>query len=395
MENIKIGSNNQKEKIRAMVENLYDMQKMRISCGNRLVASFLDLGDKSRSRTADSVRAENAEKEADKERDKAIKKILQEYIRITDFFANEATSRRVTDSRVEKAIAEANKSNKLELIGTVYEYRLAETYNSLLKTEEQAIIALASEVKRHPMWTEFFDEVLGCGPMMAAVCLSYFDVHKARHPSSFWKYAGLDVVNGEGRSRKHTEVRDYIDPSGNIKTKNGITFNPKLKTKLVGVLGPCIIKCSREKKSADSEESGRPIGYAKIYYDYKNRLDNKVDYFEQIFNLVEKAEAIGELDSKKLLKAVSEIWQVNRHSDVVEISVVNTGAKYIQLTTDAGDKVNVYNKLYTPGHKHNMAMRYMIKQFVRDLWIKWRTLEGYDIGEPYYEVAKLGYKPHG
>ena len=40
-----------------------------------------------------------------------------------------------------------------------------------------------------------------------------------------------------------------------------------------------------------------------------------------------------------------------------------------------------------------MAKRYMIKQFLRNLWVTWRSLEGLEINEP-FEVAKLGQKPH-
>lgn len=41
-----------------------------------------------------------------------------------------------------------------------------------------------------------------------------------------------------------------------------------------------------------------------------------------------------------------------------------------------------------------MARRYMIKEFLRDLWVNWRKLEGLEVTEP-YEVAKLSMKPHG
>lgn len=41
------------------------------------------------------------------------------------------------------------------------------------------------------------------------------------------------------------------------------------------------------------------------------------------------------------------------------------------------------------GHKHNMAMRYMIKIFLQDLYVAWRTLEGLPVAPPYSQ-AKLG-----
>jgi len=44
-------------------------------------------------------------------------------------------------------------------------------------------------------------------------------------------------------------------------------------------------------------------------------------------------------------------------------------------------------------HRHRMAMRYMVKRFLVDLHIKWRTLEGLEVFEE-YSIGKLGMK-HG
>ena len=68
---------------------------------------------------------------------------------------------------------------------------------------------------------------------------------------------------------------------------------------------------------------------------------------------------------------------------------------YVQCYLDYLNRLNqrADTKDYTNLHKHNMAKRYMIKQFVRDLWVVWRADAGYEVTEP-YEVAKLGYKPH-
>lgn len=39
-----------RERIRAMISNIYGIQKLRIQCGNRMVASYMDLASKSRER---------------------------------------------------------------------------------------------------------------------------------------------------------------------------------------------------------------------------------------------------------------------------------------------------------------------------------------------------------
>ncbi len=45
----------------------------------------------------------------------------------------------------------------------------------------------------------------------------------------------------------------------------------------------------------------------------------------------------------------------------------------------------------TKGHRHNMAMRYMIKRFLVDLYKAWREIEGLEV-HPEYSEGKLGYK---
>ena len=37
------------------------------------------------------------------------------------------------------------------------------------------------------------------------------------------------------------------------------------------------------------------------------------------------------------------------------------------------------------GHQHNAANRYMVKMFLKDLYIAWRTLEGLSVRKPYQE----------
>jgi hypothetical protein len=47
------------------------------------------------------------------------------------------------------------------------------------------------------------------------------------------------------------------------------------------------------------------------------------------------------------------------------------------------------HKEKSKGHRHNMAIRYMIKIFLIDLYKNWRALEGLPVA-PSYAEAKLG-----
>lgn len=237
----------QKTRIRNIVGGVYDVQKLRIATGNRIVAS---------------LRPDAVDTECDEEDTKYLPSILKEYKRITDYYVSKFDGR----GSIEKAI----NPHESEYIKSRLDYDLVTSYKQLLATEEGLTKVVEREVKSHPMWDAFFAGVKGCGPLMSAVCLAYFDPYKARHASSFWRYAGLDVQRDEtsgkmrGVGRWYTEERPYISRDGDEQIRKSLTYNPFLKTKLVGVLGSAFLRA-------------RDSYYGKVYYDYKNRLDNRPD----------------------------------------------------------------------------------------------------------------------
>ena len=362
----------QKEKIRALVAGIYDIQKLRISAGNRIAQSFnIQMGQ------APST----SQDEMDKEAKKLIDKLQEEYRLITDAYIDKQYTRdkkgrivsagRTSITRedkngetvtvvkikpnesVEKIIQRMNaeKDGGIVNIKSKMDYELICSYMELCSSEERQTKVLEKEVQQHPLWDMFFKDVKGCGPLMSAVCIAYFDVDKARHVSSFWKYAGLDTFTymtsdgklvTEGRSKKHAKFTKctYIDrETGEEKEKYGLGYNPVLKTKLCGVLADCMIKLGLEvEKDPRTKE---PI-------------------------LDANGEKIRTAKSKYVQAYLDYLCRINQRPDT---------------------------KDYTAAHKHNMAKRYMIKQFVRDLWVVWRGAAGYEVSEP-YEVAKLGNKPH-
>lgn len=324
--------------LRVIVRGGYDLQRLRIQMGNRLVGNFKaklgqapgaseeTLDDESKKMLAD-LRAvlpkitdmftlsENPEsdeipEEVSGEDRKAAKagKMIVDLVSIR--------YKAVTDNRKTFPIRSSFKGDPI--ISNYTELTLIAQYVDLEKQEKQHFRRLENILEDYPIYTKFLSEVKGCGPMMSGVILSEIDIHKARHPSSLWKYAGLDVgPDGKGRSRRaeHLVDRTYKDKEGNDAIRKGITFQPLLKTKLIGVLGPSFLKCKGSK-------------YGEIYYNYKHRLENHAVY-----------------------KDVSK------------------------------------------GHRHAMSIRYAVKQFLLDLHMAWRALEGLEVSLPYHE-AKLGMK-HG
>lgn len=393
----------EKETIRSSISAFYDIQKTRIGIGNRLVSTFYSqLGMKATTKDAESPHSKD---DLDKDSKALISKLEKEYKKITDAIASKGTTPK-------KALKALSGKNELNFIKSESNYMLVKSYILLQESENTQVKLLEKFVKSHPMWDAFFSNVKGCGPLMSAVCLAYLDPYKAKYVSSFYRYAGLDTVrdmdkNGNniyitndgkfnkviekyhfeddsynrvfsknkedtgnfdesrqsnvfinkdtgefiykvydftednepiyiyiddkelkgqtyvgdvfisehGRRMGDTIMQEYTDKNGNVQLKRGLSYNPTLKTKLMGVLAGCLIKAKD------------PV-YSAIYYDYKSRLEK-----------------------------------------------------------------NPKHENKTPGQRNAMAQRYMIKQFLRNLWVTWRELEGLEVVEP-YEVAKLGNKPH-
>lgn len=162
------------QKIRTLVTSSYDIQALRISVGNRIVASFnAQLGIHQNDMNKDAKDKD----EEDKEATKTLSVISKEYDKITEaYVANQQTIR---------AYFKKNDPS-LTYIKSEQDYKLVERWKELLHTEQQINKLIKTEVHEHPMWDAFFSDVIGCGEQMAAIIISYFDVDKARHPSCFW-----------------------------------------------------------------------------------------------------------------------------------------------------------------------------------------------------------------
>lgn len=300
--------------IKVLVRGSYDIQKLRIQTGNRMVANFkLWLGQK----------PSESEDTLDLEGKKILLQIRASYKKITDRVKNFPTS----------------KSFKGDLIiSTFTQLCLAEYYIKLEDAEKSHFKRLAAVLEEYPIFTEYLKGVSGVGPAMAGVLISEFNIHKAETPSCFWKYSGLDVApDGRGRSKKkeHLVETSYINKDGEEATKMGITFNPFLKTKLIGVLATSFLRSGVVGKTPEQKEQEKltkikisttykPGSYGEVYVNYKHRLETNPDHAEK-----------------------------------------------------------------TKGHRHNMAMRYMVKIFLIDFHKAWRKIEGLPVSLSYCE-GKLG-----
>jgi len=290
-----------RESLRALVRGAYDIQRLRIMTGNRIVAQFkAKLGQKP--------------SESEEELDDDSVEILDQLR--ADF----------------KLMMDGVKSVKLAtfkatpLISNFTEFALLQQYLDLDDCEKRHFVNIGKVLKEHrftadrregePECVGWLARVKGVGPAMAGVILSEIDIHKAKYPSSLWQYCGLGVeADGRGTSRKAEHLHDvtYTDKDGKQAIRKGIRFNPFIKTKLMGVLASSFLRVG------DSP-------YRVFYDQYKHRLETREGYWSE--------------ESK--------------------------------------------------GHRHNASLRYMVKRFLVDCYIQWRTLEGLPVA-PEYNEARRGH----
>ncbi|NDQ58556.1 MAG: hypothetical protein GZ088_15930 [Acidipila sp.] len=401
--------------LRAIVRGTYDLQKLRIQIGNRIVGNFrIKLGQRP---------GKPASEELDADGKKIIETFKEDYKKMMDGLLGTISYKKFRASGV---------------ISSYAEFTLLEQYMALEKQEEVGFGRLGSILTGYPIFTQFLSGVLGCGPRMSGVIISEFNpedyywtadkngVIKNRvspeaegakkhtlSPSSFWKYAGLAVMpDGLGQSRLAEHLIDlkYYDAKNKVTERKSITFNPWLKTKLIGVLAPSFIKagvrwqpCSTEQydaaptykrslKMKKDPEGGKAkltkcllvilSPYAEKYMDYRWRLDVHPKYrdFTEAEIMKMRAEKKG-----TVLAAEADLPPPEDEPSLESITADED-------TVEEDTNVLRENK-GRKGHRHAMAMRYMVKMFLIDLYVAWRKIEGLEVRPPYSQ-DKLGLDPH-
>jgi len=212
--------------------------------------------------------------------------------------------------------------------------------------EKQVEKMLEKTLRRFKVYNEWLSTVKGVGTVMAGWLLGEFDIEKASAVSKMWQYAGLNP--SEVRGKKRVKVSEYKEGIGKIVTTINnargkpeayiieteemvrgdkptkgfvLPYNKDLKTALMGILAPGFIKS----KSSYAIE---------FYYRYKLRLE----------------ESFKEVIHRSKGKSKTMAWK-----DV------------------------------SAGHRDMAARRYMVKMFLTDFYVAWRTIEGLDVRKPYAE----------
>ena len=190
-----------------------------------------------------------------------------------------------------------------------------------VKTKKLIKKGLKHLVREYPIWKEFLKDIKGCGETMAAVIISEIDIHKADTVSKIWQFAGLN---------------------------------------------PGMVRGKKFKGKGDNKKI--------IVSDEMVRGDKKTAGFLCPYNQFLKAKMCGVLGAG-FLKAESPYREYYDNM------------KHRLISADWGmeSKNPTDPKRPKAGHQHKAANRYMVKMFIKDLYIAWRTLEGLPVREPYQE----------
>lgn len=299
--------------LRAMVRGAYDLQRLRVQTGLRLCAAFrVKLGQT----------AKLTEEELEKEAQDILTLLRASFVRLTDGVARNRT------------LPTREGFSGDELISEYTELVLVSHYLQLDQAEKQQFRNLSPVLEDFPIYSKFLSNITGIGPAMAGVIISEIPIANITYVSSLWRYAGLDVGpmlpngrSGRTRQRPHMIQRQYINSDGKEDWHNSITYNPMLKSKLMGVLGPSFLKTGSDFRR---------------FYDMK-----KAEY-----------SARGPDWINPQTKEKDPSWSDGK-----------TGPNKARC--------------------HQAAMRFMVKEFLRQLYEAWRPLEGFPVTAD-YRTAKLG-----
>lgn len=230
-------------------------------------------------------------------------------------------------------------------------------------------------LSRFPVWTDFLSQIKGVGPIAAGHIIGEININEASTVSKIWQFAGLN--SGMVRGKKSIAITKKTDTSQLIKqyeTRDGkkvgiiltdemirgdkltpgfvSPFNKKLRVALCGVLADGLVKaCLRWETIGENE------------------------YVQSAFTRIKDDKYQRAVIDSKYVRLYMDIkWRYSQS----EKEVMHCGKMTAWKDT-------------TPGHRDAAAKRYMIKMFLKDLYVAWRTIEGLPVREPYQEDY-LGHK---
>ncbi len=230
--------------------------------------------------------------------------------------------------------------------------------DALLKDYEKDIDRLTRKFKAG-RWLLDID---GVGPLMAGFIISHFDPYKGERPSSYWSFAGLNVVptsNGRGRSPRR---------------EKGVVnaFSMNVRAKMLGVLPVNLLRgCVR---NIDGKDKAEIDALVKKGWKRKDTLRGKKlirgPYVERFWDHMWYLNTRGDFDTAWGYEACATCKSESKHSTTEVPTAYKDGA--CPKCSAGPDKAIRAGK-----DKHVMSTcnRVMVKQLLADAWKQMRLEE--------------------
>lgn len=200
------------------------------------------------------------------------------------------------------------------------------------KQEKNVEKMLKHNLKCFAIYIYFLDQIKGVGEIAAGHIIGQFDIEEASTVSKMWQYAGLNP--GKVRGKQRVEVNKYKDEMGEI---SRVIYN----------------------------EKGKPEAFI-VTTNELIRGDRPTPGFVLPYNKPLRTALVGVL-ADGFIKAQSyyalEYYYPYKHR--------------LEQEDEWKDE--------SKGHRDRAAKRYMIKMFIKDLYVAWRELEGLSVRAPYQE----------
>jgi hypothetical protein len=215
-----------------------------------------------------------------------------------------------------------------------------------------------ADITEH-LWTiPFYDQVLsdktrfrGIGPTMAGVILSSFDIAKEDTVSKMWAFAGLRPMPAQRCRACHSVVTGAY---GSFLHQRTTPRQPKLGDKPE----PALPKCPKSGQTLttddvyDSGQAQRPAKGEKLPYNAWLRM--------------------------KLVGVLGPV-------------MLQCGSPFRSFYDSYKTRKASAGWGRSDGHRHQAAIRYMIKMLLLDIWRDWRAFEGLPVRPSYHEEFQGGH----
>lgn len=245
------------------------------------------------------------------------------------------------------------------------------------RQEDEIEKALKKILKRFPIYTEWLQGVSGVGTIAAGWIIAEYNIHEATTVSKLWQFTGLNpgMVKGKKRVDNKDGSFSYVETGKMIRgdrlTPGHVApFNKRLRVAMVGVLAGNLIKDGiRYEKAEESEYIEGSVYFKRSDKANKKRGLEKNDPLKLYLRHPDSYAKYYVEYKERLMHSDKKTFEMQKGGDVKE-----TAWKFAK-----------------PAHIDRAAQRYMIKMFLKDLYVQWRTIEGLPVREP-YQAEYLGHQ---